>query len=598
MDYSFTKTSENNHKEKPWIHFLNENNIQERIIQFHYQLVRLSQSNLKQFNNNTIHTNIITLEYKLNDILSYLKQNTQQNHFLFHLTFMYKLIAYTRDIHEGKGERLLTYMQIYTWFKYFPDLTKYMILRLVYYVDDFDYQDYSFGIRELIMKNNYNTKKAFGSWRDMKELLHYCIHKEERNLHRIHHGKKICVFISSLLCNHLFLDYDNMRKQKEVSYLAKWFPRENLKNKKLYKYIIETLNPSLLQQPYCAKHYNREASKIRKIVSSLNRYLNTTEVLMCSHQWNAIHLHDLPLSCLYQYKNIFLNTKKHIIQSKQGSTPTSLSRNTNQYKNRIELHRLVRDAIAYRENHSICQFIDNIWRTIKRDYVSSITPHETKNINQNLALLPILDASYSMMVDNHTPFYTGIAIAIFISELPNDFKDRIFTFSNSFDWINLSSCQNSFVQKVNHIINNISMGCHSSFYESFSRLIRTLSISHTGIIYKQPSFVILSDMKVNIHEKSPSSTMYENIQDIIDENKLLINPNIVFWNLRNTNGFPCKIDVPNVIMLSGYNLSNLIPLMNKNKMIYSNTPYNYVIELLNKKRYSSLEKRVVMYGIQ
>jgi hypothetical protein len=38
------------------------------------------------------------------------------------LKLLYKLIAQTRDICYGKGERDITYMMIYTWWKYFPKM--------------------------------------------------------------------------------------------------------------------------------------------------------------------------------------------------------------------------------------------------------------------------------------------------------------------------------------------------------------------------------------------------------------------------------------------------------------------------------------------
>ncbi len=589
MDSYYTsKLSKNNHTEKCWIYSINENNIQDRIIQFYYQLVRLKQSCFKHIYHHKIDSNIILLEYKLNDILFYLKKNADNDKTLFHITLMYKLLAYTRDIHEGKGERMLTYMQIYSWYKYFPDLARYMIIRLVYYIDDFDFEDYTFGMQNLLSKDEYSTKYSFGCWRDMKELCNYCIDKEYPKMKGINIRKKICSFVSQLLCNQLYIDYENMKKHKQVSYLAKWFPRENKKNKQLYRFILETLNPYLLTQPYCATNYNREASKIRKMVSSLNKYLNTTEILMCSKQWNSIQLNKLPLSCLYKYKDVLFKKNINLSDTTQEKHKVShIPRCILQNKNHIELHRLVKDAITYKDNEQICNFIEKIWSSIKK---------ETREKYYKLSFLPILDASYSMIVDNNVPFYSGIAIAIFISELNNNFKNRILTFSNSFDWVNLSSCGVSFVKKVNHIINNITMGCHSDFYPSFTHIIRTLS--HTETISKQPTFVILSDMEVNTYKKPSVSTMYDNMNTIILENKLMIKPNIVFWNLRNTNGFPCETSKLDVVMLSGYNISNLYTLIKKDNLIYLKNPYSYLIELLNKRRYRSIEKRVIMYTIQ
>ena len=42
------------------------------------------------------------------------------NHYISYFILLYKLIVYTRDINEGKGERDLSYMMIEVWYKYFP----------------------------------------------------------------------------------------------------------------------------------------------------------------------------------------------------------------------------------------------------------------------------------------------------------------------------------------------------------------------------------------------------------------------------------------------------------------------------------------------
>ena len=48
-----------------------------------------------------------------------------------YLILLYKMIAQTRDIVYGKGERKLTYMMIYIWYKFYPTLAIYAIHRLV-----------------------------------------------------------------------------------------------------------------------------------------------------------------------------------------------------------------------------------------------------------------------------------------------------------------------------------------------------------------------------------------------------------------------------------------------------------------------------------
>ena len=72
----------------------------------------------------------------------------QKSHFAI-LSSLYKLIAYTRDIYGGLGERELTYLMLFIWNYHFPVPTAQCLHKIV-----------------LPIENN----PPFGSWRDIKHL--------------------------------------------------------------------------------------------------------------------------------------------------------------------------------------------------------------------------------------------------------------------------------------------------------------------------------------------------------------------------------------------------------------------------------------------
>ena len=84
------KFGENGHVEHSW-----SNNIDEKIVQYFFQLVRSKQ-----------HGDLIR---QLSDILHRLKGHEDTEQF----SMIYRLIGQTRDLVNGKGERDLTYMQIF-----------------------------------------------------------------------------------------------------------------------------------------------------------------------------------------------------------------------------------------------------------------------------------------------------------------------------------------------------------------------------------------------------------------------------------------------------------------------------------------------------
>ena len=77
------------------------------------------------------------------------------------ITLLYKLIAQTRDITYGKGERLLTYVLISVWYNFYPVSASFAI--------------------KLMVSNNDNDDDLFspyGSWCDIKYFCGYIRNSE------------------------------------------------------------------------------------------------------------------------------------------------------------------------------------------------------------------------------------------------------------------------------------------------------------------------------------------------------------------------------------------------------------------------------------
>lgn len=545
--------------------------MEEQIIAFYRQLVRPKERTIAHFKDKD--SSNTSMEDTLNTLLSTLKRDYSNEKNLFYVTLLYKLMAYTRDIHYGMGERWMTYVQLYTWFKYFPELAKYMILRMVYYTEDFSYHDFTYGIRDVVYNDNFSSENAFGSWRDMKELCHFCLSRDTET------ARSLFEFVVQLMGNQLFLDHANRKEGKRVSMVAKWFPRENKANRLVHRRMLEVLFPCLLFEPYSKSMYSRKARQLRKIVAALNIYLDTVEIKMCKRDWCEIAWNKIPIHALYKYKDRFL---KPDLQStfKRGLHSKNVSRGST-----IDLYRLVKDAIQYKDNLDVCCLIQHEWEVKKRQL------REKKCMR---SLLPLLDVSYSMSVENNVPLYSALGIAIAASEMKHEFKDRIVTFSNTWNWVNLSSCS-SFVEKVNFILDYIHYGGHSCFDTVFERLVKLV---HQDIPEKSPPFdlLLLSDMSFSSKEKSIYMKMKETIKDVYGEKKIPFS-RFIFWTMRNNETLPCKYFDQDTILVSGYHLFPLSNLFHRENTGHIETPYTTLIEMLNKERYVSLEKRVVLHSI-
>ena len=188
----------------------------EEIIYYYFHLIR----------QNTEHT-----ESALVKILNFI--NTDIHEYSNELSMIVKIIANTRDIVYGKGERDLSYMQIYVLYNYYPTIAKKLLVHFFYF---------PYG------------RKPYGSWCDVKYLCQYIKNKTSNQNHPL---INFCVKIMndqisydlSTLTNHNasennYVSIKNINKiyninyKYQISFAVKWVPRKSSKkfkwlNKKL-----------------------------------------------------------------------------------------------------------------------------------------------------------------------------------------------------------------------------------------------------------------------------------------------------------------------------------------------------------------------------
>jgi hypothetical protein len=130
---------------------------------------------INKFHNSLSRNNISNSEIQLNNLLEliilYYKNNEiSKEKYIEWLSILYRIIGYTRDIIDGKGEYSITYMMIYVWFYYFPELAKYALLLCV--------------TSPNISNTNTNSNNhPYGSWKDIKYFCQYCKEKNNNHLH-------------------------------------------------------------------------------------------------------------------------------------------------------------------------------------------------------------------------------------------------------------------------------------------------------------------------------------------------------------------------------------------------------------------------------
>jgi hypothetical protein len=541
------------------------------------------------FTSNHKYTDFTYFSNRFDNVLSILKKQIhidKQNTLPFLISF-YKLIANTRDIHSGKGERDISYMMLWKLYCYFPSLATYLLYRFVLPIEGQPY--------------------AYGSWRDIKYFCHfvklYSRYQENDTL------IDICI---ELINTQLKKDLDmwkcspNPMDSRFVSNVAKWIPRENKKfdwlfhkladhwGKTHYPYIIKSVHD------YNSKIKSRNKYKLlyRKNVSFMNKAIDTVEIKLCANKRLLIKPDNIPLLCFNKYKNVVFNDSDNdehlkcsqiITESIENKFNNPIITHNGYYKyntsSSLPIYYYVKEAISiiakYKcKDNSQFRILNKQW-----DFLSS-----SLNWVFDDFILPIIDISSSMRIYNDDPLYAAIGFAILISQ-HSSIKNRILAIDNVPIWIQLDDNM-TFIHKVKTIIHNI-----SSLYSTKTSYVQACNFIGNSFLQtsicdnniRNLQFVFLSSFSKDHYD---NYSLYDTISQTFSQYTNAI-PHISFWNLskHNTNELPCKSEQYGTKILSGYSSHLISHLHNRNNSHFYN-PYTTVYDILNKYQYQILEKYI------
>lgn len=582
----FKKSGENGHAEYGW-----SQEIKEQITQFSYQLVRTTYTG--------------SLERILRSILSKLqKQYTEGNRFetITHLSTMYKMIGYTRDIIDGKGEYQLTFMQILIWFDYFPELAKYAIEKLVKFSDDEIVKDYD------------KETHPYGSWRDIKYLCKYVQSMTNDNKH------PLILHAIKLMNDTIDNDYMLYRKGKKISLASKWCPREKSAFSSLYKDLVyhnyKNIFDTAKTKDGKYRAYKKASMKFRQTLSTLNKYIDTVQIKMCGENWRNIDFNKVPSVAMSKNRLAFLNTKnpkscedriicaenlrKHItdvIENSKKPDDDVTKKNIKINGKRVSVYDLVRHAIN----------LDVHDKDNPQYNMCNIQWDNNASQNGDLPnIIPMADVSGSMNADDCRPLYSSIGLSIRVSEKTTpEFRNRVLTFTHTPTWVNLTEC-NDFVEKV-HKLKTADWGMTTDFYKALKKILDVIVENNMRPESVEDLIVVVfSDMQINeayphYFHSSNGVTMFDKMKDMYTEagmktvyNKPYKPPHIVFWNLRGTGGFPSLSSQKNTTMIGGYSPVLINAFCNKGiEALKEYDPYNMLQDILSNKRYKPLETKLL-----
>ena len=522
-NYTPTQIGDNCHTEYGW-----SNNMQEKILQFSFQTTRTTDSAVSG------------LRFRLADMLGSLKNIvtsgsiTERELARGHLSVLYRMIGHTRDIVDGKGECALTYMMIFTWYGFYPELALFALKCLVDLGDESIHQ--------------------YGSWKDIKYFCQYCKNQG------VFENHELIEYAIELTNAQLKSDYETIVYGGEViSLVAKWIPRENsafdwlneLLAVTYYQYIETANTPDRVNRAVL-----KSKTEYRKLLSWLNKKLDTLQIKQCGHLWSQIDFDNVTSISLTKQKKAFQNIKQNgevryednndrivCADRFKAHIQTAIESGTEVKGRRVSMVDFTKQALSLLRHHNQVEFdlLNSQWR-------------DNGSLNGGFGkMIAMVDVSGSMDGD---PLCAAIALGIRIAE-KSALGKRVMTFSAKPSWVNLEG-HDDFVSQVN-IIRSAEWGMNTNFYSALDTILSAIILNAMPPEDVQDMvLVVLSDMQMDSGDACDKQALYDTMKAKYEAAGIRVHgkpykpPHILFWNLRSTSGFPTLSTQMNCSMVSGF----------------------------------------------
>jgi hypothetical protein len=542
------------------------------------ELKRLDESNLANYYKEQIVQLFYLLSRKENDYeidkiggileetLGSLKQNMNAD-FRKYLVVLYKMIAQTRDILYGKGERKLTYMMIYVWYKFYPTLTIYAVHQLVdlrVLPDGFN----QLQIDEVISRYVSTSRTSFGCWKDIKYLCYFLMSRSQ-------HHPLINVAIE-IMNKQLLRDWTLFSLLNEehdfrniLSFVSKWVPRENTKFEWLFEKMAiqwaELVTPYFFKNKFLTYAQNDALLKkcktnYRIVCSTLNRALDTIEIKQCKREWNNIVPSNIPKHAMIRQKNALLNVNRYMeprIKTAYFKDRRNCSNNIKEYY--ADLIQQPENTM-YNSNFELGSFV-------KQYSVLNIIESDDLVVTQNrLYQIDLLNKSWESFIhkfhslQNFIPFvdinsfssndntlYSAIELACIIAT-KTSFDEGHIMFSNHVPIWKKFIKKNTFYDNVSDIFNSINNDTnylHDNILCAIDLFVQSLRSTYT-------SNDDISNMVIVII----TNKEYCDYDSFLLRFEKEYMPHIIYWNMSQysfSHEIPVVKNVEKITYISGYN---------------------------------------------
>jgi hypothetical protein len=270
-----------------------------------------------------------------------------------------------------------------------------------------------------------NSIPEWGYWKDYNFLILYG-------------NQEMKDYVYQLWIDQLISDFNSYDNLQQISMLAKWIPR--------YGKSFDKKTGCVKQ--FCAKFYPEKETvkaliQYRRDIAMLNKYLGTTEIYLCSKEYEKIDFDTMPKRCLYRNMKTFLKVPELNSKLQQYF-----------YKQyvKLDLKGFIDYLVFKKTNKLEKDILKEVWNINKYDYCDQIY----NLIGQNIKTCDVMIDTSKRMYDEKL-----ISISFGIALLASFYKNKVYInayepycidFEKSFDLfknINLISQECAYFEKMN-----------------------------------------------------------------------------------------------------------------------------------------------------
>lgn len=353
-------------------------------------------------------------------------------------------------------------------------------------------------------------------------------------------------------------DVASMGANKPTTLLAKWLKTADASSEKTRKLGILT-----------AKKFGMTVYAYKRMVRALRKYIDVTEVKMCTNKWSEIEYSEVPSRASMLYKNAF---KRH-----DEDRYTEFINKVNKGEAKINAATLYPYDIL--ERYSIGSGWATRYTEVEDPTVEALWNNLPNYVEPGTNAVVMADTSGSM---HGRPMNSAVGLAIYFAERNTGAYHNLWmNFSDAPKWQKLRG--KTLCQKLNNMDMD-NWDNNTDLHAAFKLVLNTAIKNNVSQDEMPKSIIVVSDMEIDCCTDR-RWTFYDQMRAEFAARGYQI-PQIVFWNVNSRHDvFHADNTRKGVILCGGQSTTTFKTLVNSVDM----NPVEYMMSVLNSKRYEKVK---------